>query len=557
MANQTLMSDAQTLMSDAKTKMPTGSFGFAANASTATPKTLSPDQGGEFVNTKEAIPATAIGTESMTQATPPPTSIADRLAAIESQALSLKDTIDKKAEVESGLTTETGTTPTETTGRTGMAGVGDQALQEFLASTLDGFQVSEEAQVLQQKSAEANLLAQNLQNDMTAYAKQTRETIMEMRKNPEGKSMGANQASMQNYEYERYNGKDGMADMAIAAQYALNNAEYAYTLANNAVSAEREQYNSRNQAFKDIFTLTRNDMTTSEQLTYQSQLRMMEEQTTSLADSKEAAMQRAAANGAPQEVVTAIKNAQTPQDVWAAAGTYGEDPSMGLQRESMALNWAKFDWEKNKYWNDQATQALLESNAITAEEGLAAQTRNDSLYEAGKYMTDIQNAKNNIAGLRTSTGVSFLGRLSAFDANKKRFLSDANYLLNNETFKKLAAITENTSLGAISEGELQLVQEASTKLGNYAIRDDAGNLKGFDGSHEDVLAAIIELEDAQTRYMDKIRIGALSPEEYAELGGTGTYAEPKETPVQRAELLLQESKQQAAERVGFGSSSMF
>ena len=537
------------------TKVPDGTFGFAKNPKTY--NTLPPEQSGEFVNTKEAIPATAIGTAPMTQATPPKTSIADKLASIEQQALALKDTIDKKAEAESGLTTETGTTPTKTTGRTGMAGVGDQALQELLTNTLDGFQVSPEAQALQQKSAEANLLAQNLQNDMVAYAKQTRDTIMEMRKNPEGKSMGANQASMQNYEYERYNGKDGMADMAIASQYALNNAEYAYTLANNAVSAEREQYNSRNQALKDIFTLTRNDMTTSEQLSYQSQLRMMEEQTTALADSKEAAMQRAAANGAPQEVVTAIKNAQTPQDVWAAAGTYGEDPSMGLQREAMALNWAKFDWEKNKYWNDQATQALLEANAITAEEGLAAQTRNDSLYEAGKYMTDIQNAKNNIAGLRTSTGVSALGRFSPFDANKKRFLSDVNYLLNNETFKKLAAITENTSLGAISEGELQLVQEASTKLGNYAIRDDAGNLKGFDGSHEDVLAAIIGLEDAQTRYMDKIRIGALSPEEYAELGGTGAYAEPEETPVQRAERLLQESKQQAAEKAGFGGGSMF
>lgn len=294
-----------------------------------------PDMTVPQTATPPTVDATTIGTPALTAPTPPKNAIATKLAQIESQALALKETIDQRAAAEAegttaapgGLTggdTSTGT-PTGMPAAPGgsFAEMGDQALQQYLTQAMGGFELSPEAQQLQTESAQANLAAKNMANDLVAYATSTREEIMRMRQNPEGKSMGAMQAGIANYEYDRYNGKDGYADMAIAAQYALNNAEYAYEIANNAVSAERDQFDSQLQMFKDIFTMSRNDMTQSEQMQYQSMLRMHENTVNNLADAKMAAMKMAQTNGAPEDVILGIKNATTPEEVWQASGSWG------------------------------------------------------------------------------------------------------------------------------------------------------------------------------------------------------------------------------------------
>lgn len=491
----------------------------------------------------EPIPAATIGTKapSVPSIQTPP-NLSEQIAKLQTQALSLKETIDARAAQEA---TALATPPRP---GTNMTNVGDQALQNYLNTVVGGFQMSQEAQGLQTQAAMAGKTAKDLANDITAYAKDTRDAVMQMRRNPEGKLADSLQAQITNFEYDRYNKKDGLADMAIAAQYAQNNAEFAYEIANNAVTAEREQYNSQLRAFKDIFDMSRNDMSESEKLEYQSELRLYENQIESLSASKEAAMQRAAQAGAPEDVVLAIKNATTPEEVWAAAGSYGEDPAMKLA-------WARFDWERNKYYNDLAIQQQLQAGQIQAEEALDRQTKSDALYNAGLYQTSIGGAKNNLKGLMESTGTTALGRFAPFSADRSRFLASAKYLLSNETFKKLADITANTSLGAISEGELALVQEAATELGAYAIEED-GELKGFKGSHEDVLAAIIKLEDAQTRYMDTIRRGTLTPEEYNAIGGSGETPLPEDA-LLRANTLLEKRKQRAIEQSGFGSKPLF
>lgn len=539
-----------------QTKVPGFSKGFKETSSLLTTnQTAVPDNFVAPTNEitgPEPVPASTIGTSDATFV-PPPLDISSQLAQVKSQALAIQDKLNQQE-----TQTAEGTTPTTeldgitapTAADTGVSSARDFALQNFAGLLGEGFQLSEEAQGLQTAAAEANLRLKNLTTQIAQYDKETKDEEYRMRQNPEGKSMGAMQAGVQNYKYERYARPGGAADMAIEAQFALNNAEFAYEIANNAVSAEKEAYQTQLNGFRDLYNMLQNDMTTSEQLKYQSELSLYEQQITAFTESKNAAMQRATQAGAPEGVITAIKNARSTNEVWEAAGQYGEDPAMKLA-------WAKHDWEQQKYWADRALQEQIQAGEVRGQQALDIQTRNNALYEAGLYLTSVTDAGSNLKGLFEATGTTALGRMAPFSGDKRKFLSEAKYLLNNETFKKLAEITENTSLGAISEGELALVQSAATKLGGYAIYDGT-ELIGFDGSHEDVLAAVIELEDAQRRYMDKIRIGALTPEEYAAIGGEGVYATPEKSTLERAEERIEQNRLETSAEVRrrFGGSNL-
>lgn len=291
----------------------------------------------------------------------------------------------------------------------------DQAIQNYMQMLSTGFDTSQETKDLQTAAADAKLVLDNLNTRMTEYEKETRDTEYAMLQNPEGKLAGALQAEVNNYKYERYAKKDGLADMAIAAQFALNNANFAYEIANNAVTAEKERYTSQMQGFRDLYTMLQNDMTESEQMQYASQLRMYESAVNDYTASKNAAMQRAQANGAPQEVVMAIKNAQSTEEVWASAGQYGIDPNLSLARDKhgwdvwygqqqLAMNEKKLAFDQ---W--LAGQSLSQKEAEAQQQKFEKQMKDGEtvaslLRDAGKTQQAVKEALANKSGLAGSTG---------------------------------------------------------------------------------------------------------------------------------------------------------
>ena len=283
-------------------------LGDAYQPSTPQP---TPERINQIATRPATIDATDIGIDGLTTPIPTPElDIGTEMAGITS-AINQAETSLTEPETPAQLTE----TPS----------LSDQALQAMLAEVTGGFEVSEETRDLQTDAAIKKKRLNDLTTQITQFDKETKDELYRMSKNPEGKSMGANRASMQNYQYERYARPGGAADMAIEAQFALNDAQFAYEIANNAIQAEERAYDRKIQGLQAIYNMAQNDMSESEQMTYQSDLRLYESRVQQLSLAKQQAMQMASSQGAPQEVVLAIKNATTPEEVWASAGRYGAD----------------------------------------------------------------------------------------------------------------------------------------------------------------------------------------------------------------------------------------
>lgn len=151
------------------------------------------------------------------------------------------------------------------------------------------------------------------------------------------------------------------------------------------------------------------------------------------------------------------------------------------------------------------------------QEALANLQKNeDAVYRLTQDMTKVSGMLANGKGLEMSSGAITSPALSAIfnpaggiatypalRDSQSKFLTDANYIVQNLTFDKLASITENTSLGAISEGELKLVGAASDELAAAARYDDGGNLTHFNLGEDDLRGYIADINTNYQRAMDK------------------------------------------------------
>lgn len=342
--------------------------------------------------TPSPIDATSIGTPDITVPTVPVDSTVSNTASqIEGQAAS-------------ALTPQETPTPEAPTAQPTSSR--DWVTQQMQDLFVQGQMTSPETQRLQQDAAQANLEARDWATRLTAYSAATRNEVNRLRTNPEGKLVGALNAQIANYEYDRYNSKDGLADMAIAASFAQNRAQYANELATAAVDAEEKKYNRQMSFFSQLYTMLGDDMTDSEAKQYDAMMSIYQGQVEGLMNAKTAAMQRAAAAGAPSDVILGIKNAQSAEDVWAAAGQYGEDPNLKLARD-------KF------YWDVQYAKQKMALDARLAQGELDQKTYNDNKQkeitkkELGKSFDAIGRILNNSIGFGAATG-KITGRTAGF-----------------------------------------------------------------------------------------------------------------------------------------------
>lgn len=215
-----------------------------------------------------------------------------------------------------------------------------------------------------------------------------RRRLAEMNQNPQGKSWGANAADMQNYKYES---DQNIADLAMASYYASGDYERMTKMAQDAIDAQYKPIEALMTHYKDLYTMLGDDMTESEKMRFQYQLNVAEAGITAIRDAKTEAVRAASINGATPDVLSAIKNANTVDEVWASAGEFGIDPTLKLAQD-------KFAWDK---WFAQ-TQ-LNAKNAETVE--TEGQNMANLLRQTGKLSQAVSEALNNKVGLGAATGV--------------------------------------------------------------------------------------------------------------------------------------------------------
>ena len=90
-------------------------------------------------------------------------------------------------------------------------------------------------------------------------------------------------------------------------------------------------------------------------------------------------------------------------------------------------------------------------------------------------------------GLKAAVGTNWFGRTpTPVSGDRQRFLGFVEQLVSTDSLDALIKAKANgATFGALSDTEMNILRASATKIGQWAIRDEAGKVTGFDVSEED------------------------------------------------------------------------
>ena len=315
------------------------------------------------------------------------------------------------------------------------------------------------------------------------------------------------------------------------AQALAGNISLAQQQANRAVDLEFEPLETELQQLQQLYVFNRDELQRIDKKRADELQVRLQERSRVLSDLKEESklkqnvLLEAARNNASPETLERIREAGTPDEAIALASNalgagFRQEMEQrafenGLKLRSMRLQEAEFALNRRKSLLELAAggdaQAIQELGydpnniPLTSEEILENEEQYAALQGDLNRLTGmldnnlgLESVSGNIRSPILSATFNPLGgpfRIPATISKKNDFLADASYVLNNLTFERLGEITENTTLGAISEGELRAVGAAANELAGAARYDDSGNLTGFAMSEDKVREQLKKIQD--------------------------------------------------------------
>lgn len=220
----------------------------------------------------------------------------------------------------------------------------------------------------------------------------------------------------------------------------------------------------------------------------------------------------AQANGADAQTVQAIQNAESIEDAIAVGGNYIQDPMLALQKQQITesikssqfnrnLAQQKFNFDVNQAATARINAIVQAQNEQQIAQEVDARVQDTVVETIDEKLNLINSLLENTGGLQNAVGTGYVrgffeGKPGAILSGKLgNFNSDLRKLVGQETFAELARITENSSLGAISEGELALVASSATQIGDEEL------LKSM--SEEKFISVLGEMSDNLLRAKQK------------------------------------------------------
>jgi hypothetical protein len=346
--------------------------------------------------------------------------------------------------------------------------------------------------------------ARNIYNDMEIRKREFEKEIRELQQNERGQGRSALNAEINDLQ-ER--AQRELADRAIQYNVALGDFQAAERIVNAQIEDIRETSQNKLNALQFTFNMLQNDMSESEKL--QAQTRIEEERT----------------KAANQEWVlrTTYQNQLDTQRMGINAG---------LSQGSLTYDPTTNSFVDNRPQQQAQQQAVaMEQNIATANSLTEMISRADALL-------------SNNTGLRLSSGVN-KQPLTPWTANQKNnFLADANFIIENLTFDKLAEMkARGVTFGALSDSELKKIGDASNVLSSMARREN-GRLVGFDGNQAKLEEEIGKIKNKWQSTLQQTQSSLiLSPNLYQDIA-------PQVTPQE-----LQQIQQQILRNFNVGSAS--
>lgn len=154
----------------------------------------------------------------------------------------------------------------------------------------------------------------------------------------------------------------------------------------------------------------------------------------------------------------------------------------GLEDSDAVLNWAKSISNGQAKFSDVPDE--LKTKVNTALNKIPPSQKDVAATQ--QKISELESLLSH-PGLNSSVGPNWASRIPIADAfgNKSDFIAKVQKLLSEKTLQSLIdAKAQGATFGALSEGELKILQEAASTIGTWVIKDKNGNVKGYNVSQK-------------------------------------------------------------------------
>ena len=123
-----------------------------------------------------------------------------------------------------------------------------------------------------------------------------------------------------------------------------------------------------------------------------------------------------------------------------------------------------------------------------------------------KKISGLDALTKDTAGIGAAVGPNPLARpVTPFSGDKQRFIGSVEELISTDTLQTLInAKAEGATFGALSEGELRLLQASASKIGKWAKRDSEGNVVGYNVNEQDFLKELNTLKEGAAKALESV-----------------------------------------------------
>lgn len=334
-------------------------------------------------------------------------------------------------------------------------------------------------------------------------AKATRDQIQTLKDTFSGSTEGLQQAigSIQN------KAANHQADLAILKYVADNDYQGAAQIADRQLQNKLEASRVRLDALKFIYQENKESFNKADERLYNAQIKKedaaLKKQTEIETDIKNVKLE-ASKNGADLATLQKIGKATTLDEAIQAAGQYGTDPlDRAIKKAQLANLTGKGSDIKIVKINGQ--DYIQNADGTFSKPQLPQnQADQQAIKDKVKKIDDILKspALNTVVGPNVFARTDFLfhNKLSGATSN---FKASIQQLTKELTLEKLqSAKAAGATFGALSEGELELLSGAATKLDNYAVKDKNGRVLYYNASEKDFKEELETIKNYTQRAVD-------------------------------------------------------
>lgn len=200
--------------------------------------------------------------------------------------------------------------------------------------------------------------------------------------------------------------------------------------------------------------------------------------------------------GADAATVALIQKAKTPEEAIQIGAKFLVDPKAKAELETTRID--------NLYKQAQTAKLQKETRLLGEQTAAEKKAEREAFANAKTAIPVLQDKLDLIDGLIKSPGMAGtvgpygISRWTPFSADKSdrvNFIAGVNQLTSQNTLDALLNLKkQGGTLGALSEGEGQMLRSAASKIGTWELKED-GKVYGYEASEEDFTK---ELKTIQT-----------------------------------------------------------